>query len=329
MFTNLMLFRVVADWPQALPSFQDALAKEAFKPCGATQQKATGWVPPRGQAHGEFAESVAGQWIAKFIIETKAVPAAALRSRVDEMAQQIEATTGRAPGKREKKDLREDALLELLPHAFPKLASNWVWFDPQTRILAVDAGSPARADEVITSLTRVAGSGFSLHLMQTQSTPKSIMTHWLAGKEPDAMPSEFVLGRECELKGGGEQPATVKFKNHDLWADEVRQHLADGKLPIALAVNWEGRVNFTLTEAMVLKKIGFDDSVFADAGDEDDRFDTDVAIKTAELQQMIEQLLQALGGEQQPGATPAPASEAPKTRAQPQEALTVDSGPPF
>jgi recombination associated protein RdgC len=328
-FSNLILFRVEADWPQALTQFQDALVQEMFSPCGATQQKATGWVPPRGQAHGEFAESVSGQWIAKFVIETKAVPADALRRRVDELAQQIEATTGRAPGKREKKDLREDALLELLPHAFPKQASNWVWFDPETRILALDAGSPARADEITTSLTRVAGSGFSLRLIQTQSTPQSVMAHWLSSEEPDAMPSEFALGRECELKGSGEQPAMVKFKHHDLWTDEVRQHLADGKLPIALAVNWEDRVRFTLTESMVLKKIGFD-SVFADAGDDDDRFDTDVAIKTAELQQLIAQLLQALGGEQVPGAMPPPAPEAaPGQRTQPDEALAADAGPPF
>ena len=119
------------------------------------------------------------------------------------------------------------------------------------------------------------------------------------------MPAEFALGRECELKGSGEQPAMVKFKNHDLWTDEVRQHLADGKLPVSLAVSWEERVRFTLTESMVLKKIGFDDSVFADAGDDDERFDTDVTIKTAELQQVIEQLLAALGGEQMPGTLPA------------------------
>ena len=327
-----MLFRVLADWPQALTQLQDALAQEAFSPCSATQQKATGWVPPRGQAHGEFAESVAGQWIAKFVIETKAVPADALRRRVDELAQQIEATTGRAPGKREKKDLRDDALQELLPHAFPKQASNWVWFDPETRILALDVGSPARADEITTSLTRVAGSGFALRLIQTQSTPQSVMAHWLASEDPDALPSEFALGRECELKGSGEQPAMVKFKHHDLWTEEVRQHLADGKLPIALAVSWEDRVRFTLTEALVLKKIGFDDSVFANAGDNDDRFDTDVTIKTAELQQLIAQLLPALGGEQEPGALPAsmqPVATPAVQDTQPAVAQEEDAGPPF
>ena len=303
-----MLFRLEAEWPQSLDQLQEALAQEEFAPCSATQQKATGWTPPRGQAHGEFVESVAGQWIAKFTIETKAVPSDALRRRVDELAQAIETTTGRVPGKREKKDLRDDALQELLPLAFPKQSSNWVWFDPETRILALDAASPARADEITTSITRVAGRGFGLRLIQTQSTPQSVMAHWLSSTDPAEIPSEIALGRECELKGSGEQPAMIRFKHHDLWTDEVRQHLADGKLPIALALNWEDRVRFTLTEAMVLKKIGFDDSVFSDSGEGDDRFDADITIKTAELQNLVEQLLAALGGEQLPGALPLPSS---------------------
>ncbi len=339
MFNNLMLFRLEAEWPQSLTDLQDALVQEEFSPCSATQQKSTGWKAPRGQDHGEFVESVAGQWIAKFVIETKAVPADAVRRRVDELAAQIEASTGRVPGKREKKDLRDDALQELLPHAFPKQGSNWVWFDPETRILALDAGSPARADEITSSLTRVAGKGFGIRLIQTNSTPQSVMAHWLSSEDTDAMPAEFALGRECELKGSGEQPAMVKFKNHDLWTDEVRQHLADGKLPVSLAVSWEERVRFTLTESLVLKKIGFDDSVFADAGDDDERFDTDVTIKTAELQQVIEQLLAALGGEQLPGTLPAlseapassvSASPAAKSSASPAtETAGADDSPPW
>ena len=334
-----MLFRLEAEWPQSLTDLQDALAQEEFSPCGATQQKATGWKPPRGQEHGEFVESVAGQWIAKFVIETKAVPADAVRRRVDELAAQIEASSGRVPGKREKKDLRDDALQELLPHAFPKQASNWVWFDPETRILALDAGSPARADEITSSLTRVAGKGFGIRLIQTHSTPQSVMTHWLSGEDAEAMPAEFALGRECELKGTGEQPATVKFKNHDLWTDEVRQHLADGKLPVSLAINWEDRVRLTLTEGGLLKKIGFDDSVFAASGDDDDRFDTDVTIKTAELQNLIEQLLTALGGEQLPGALPQPTAAAPASNVTAPSAVathgdspataSADDGPPW
>lgn len=115
-------------------------AKRGFLPCRANQAKATGWEPPR-EALGDLVEGVAGQIIGRFVIETKAVPADAVRKRVDELADAIEQTTGRKPGKRERKDLREDAMQELLPHAFPKRTACTVWIDPQSRLLAVDASS--------------------------------------------------------------------------------------------------------------------------------------------------------------------------------------------
>ena len=42
-------------------------------------------------------------------------------------------------------------MLELLPMAFTKQASVNVWIDPMARLLVVDAGSQAKADEVVTA----------------------------------------------------------------------------------------------------------------------------------------------------------------------------------
>lgn len=70
------------------------------------------------------------------------------------------------------------------------------------------------------------------------------------------------------------------------------------KLPTRLAMSWEGRVGFTLTEAMHLKKITYLEGVFE--GQQDDQaagFDTDVTIATGELNNLIPDLIDALGGE--------------------------------
>ena len=294
MFKNLILFRIggLAE----LTAVDAALAGEAFTPCSATQQKATGWVPPRGADHGALIESVAGQWIARFVVETKAVPGDALRRRVDELAAKVEETTGRVPGKLERKDLRDDALQELLPHAFARQAATWVWINPESRLLAVDASSLARVDEVTSSLVRTLG--VALQLVQTKETPQSVMTAWLA-EDSAQMPGEFNLGRATTLVASGEQPARVKFDKHDLRTDEVRQHVIDGKLPVSLALNWEGRVTFTLTHQLQLKGIGFDADIFDGAGDDADRFDTDVTICTAEMTELVAQIIKACGGEQE------------------------------
>ena len=73
-----------------------------------------GWVPPRGEQHGPLAESVAGQWVMRFMSESKMLPASVLNRKVNEKAEHIEKTEGRKPGKKELRDLRDDALLALL-----------------------------------------------------------------------------------------------------------------------------------------------------------------------------------------------------------------------
>jgi recombination associated protein RdgC len=81
MFKNLMIYRVGPDWPASAQQLEAALAREPFAECGPTQQKSTGWVAPRGQAHGPLVESIDGQWITRFAIETKPVPGDAVRRK--------------------------------------------------------------------------------------------------------------------------------------------------------------------------------------------------------------------------------------------------------
>ena len=83
----------------------------------------------------------------------------------------------------------------------------------------------------------------------------------------------------------------------------MRKHLAEGKLPTRLALSWEGRIGFTLTESMQLKKLAFLEGVFDDRPNDDESgFDTDVALATGELSKLIPAVIDALGGEIEPGA---------------------------
>ena len=166
----------------------------------------------------------------------------------------------------------------------------------------LDAASQARADEVLTCLVK-AVSGLAVQLVDTRMSPAAAMALWLSTKES---PSGFSVDRECELKAADESKAVVRYTRHALDTDEVAQHIALGKMPTRLAMTWNSRVSFVLTEALQLKKVAVLDVVLeaatALASDgKDDNFDADVAIATGELGQMIPELLEVLGGE---GASP-------------------------
>ncbi|WCM88370.1 recombination-associated protein RdgC [Acidovorax sp. NCPPB 3576] len=313
MFKNMIVYRIAPQWQVDLSQVEEALAKTPFVECGATQEKSLGWVPPRGDAHGLMAESVGGQWVLRFMVESKMLPGSVLNRKVKEKAARIEQETGRKPGKKEAKELKDEAKLDLLPMAFTKQGSMWVWIDPQAHWLVLDTSSQGRADEVVTLLVE-ALPGLSVALLDTQTSPQAAMSHWLSTQEP---PVGFSVDRECELKSADEAKAVVRYARHPLDIDEVREHIAAGKLPTKLAMTWDDRVSFLLSEGLQVRKISFLDTVFEGTKADDGGFDTDVAIATGELSKLIPDLIEALGGEGRTelGGTPpaAPAADAPAT----------------
>ncbi len=56
-----------------------------------------------------------------------------------------------------------------------------------------------------------------------------------------------------ELKASDDSKAVVRYAKHPLDIDEVREHIAAGKRPTRLAMTWEDRVSFELTEGMQLR----------------------------------------------------------------------------
>jgi recombination associated protein RdgC len=301
MFKNLIVYRIAEGWSAQMAQLEVELAKARFVPCGATQQKSTGWIEPRGEAHGPMVEVVGGQWVLRLMSEQRVVPGSVVKRRTEEIASQIEQQTGRKPGKKQTKELKEQALLELLPMAFTKQGVTWVWIAPKSRLLVLDCGSQARADEVVTLLVK-AINGLSLSLIQTEMSPAVAMSHWLGTGEA---PYQFSIDRECELKSPDEMKSVVRYARHPLDTDEVKQHIEMGKMPTRVAMTWRDRVSFVLTEALQLKKLAFLDVVFegetsTSAGSKTDKaeaFEADVAISTGELVQMMPDLLEALGGE--------------------------------
>ncbi len=290
-----MVYRIGPAWAASIGQLEESLQAARFVECGLTQEKSVGWIAPRGEAHGVLVESIGGQWLLKLMLESKAVPGSVITRKTRERAAQIEAATGRKPGKKETRELKDEARLELLPMAFTKQASVLVWIDPAARLLVIDAASQGKADEVLTCLAK-AMEGLGAMLLQTTISPVAAMSDWLLSQEP---PAGFSVDRECELKAGDDSKAIVRYSRHALDIEEVQQHVTNGKLPTRLAMTWQGRLSFLLTDTFQLKKLAFVEGVFQDdaSTSKDDRFDADAAIATGEIRKLIPDLLEALGGE--------------------------------
>jgi recombination associated protein RdgC len=298
MFPQITIFRLADAF--ALPSSTDieaAIAPRRHLPIGLSQEKSLGFFPPRGNETDALVEAIGGHYILRLNIETKSVPRQAINTEVTKRCETIKSQTGRMPGEKERRDIGADVLLALLPAAFPKLAAVTIWIDPERRTLALNTASQGKCDDAISELVK-AIPGLSIELIDTAISPQAAMTRWLLTTGADEFPEKFTVERECVLKSTGGDGATVKFNKHSLATEEVRKHVAEGKLPSQLALSWDGRVAFVLTDALRLKKIQFLDGVMDESGSDksEDRFDADVALSTGLLAPLVDELIDALGG---------------------------------
>ncbi len=301
LFKNIVVYRIGPDWtPPAFERLDAELQRLAFQPCGPTQEQSAGWVPPRGKEHGAMVESVANQWILKLAVERKSVPGGAVRTELDARCKAIETERGRKPGRKEKSEIKDEIVQTFLPRAFSKHAAHILWLDLQERTLVIGAGSMKAAEPVIKHLVDVMaelGHVLPLSPISTSLAPATAMAEWLTTKQA---PAGFSIDRDLELKKAGEEKSVVRYARHNLELDEIVQHIQEGKLPTQLALTWNDKVSFVLTEQLAIRKI--DIRGVEDAPKGEDGFDADAAIATGELSELLPDLLASLGGELTLGA---------------------------
>jgi recombination associated protein RdgC len=295
-FRNLQIYRLPRPWAITAEQLEQQLARAPFVATTGTDPASRGWVAPRD---GALVHAANGHWLIRLKTEKRLLPASVVNGEVRDRAKKLEELQGYAPGRKALRELRERVVEELLPKSHPVQNATFVWIDPRAGWLCVDAGTSAKAGAVIDHL-RHCLDDFPLALAHTLISPQSAMADWLAGEAPDG----FTIDRDCELKACGEDKASVAFKRHPLsdeWAGEIKEHLAAGKLPTKLALTWDDRISFVLTEKFEAKRLAFLDLLREEAEQNaemaDDQFDADFALMTGELSRFLPRLVEVLGGE--------------------------------
>ena len=292
-FKNLQLYRLPKNWADNTGKLEEQLSTLTLQPCSACDLQSIGWIAPRDG--GPLVHSVNRQWLLALGIEQKLLPASVVKQFANDKAQEIEENEGRRVGRKEMRDLREAMTIELLPRAFVRRRTTFGWIDPVNGWLAIDAASPAKAEEFLEHL-RKSVDQLPAKLLQVTQSPSSAMTGWVAEGEA---PSHFTLDQDLELRSA--EKATVRYVKHTLEGEEIRQHIADGKVVTRLAMTWGDRISFLLNENLQIKRLSFLDllkeQADSQAENEDERFDIDFTLMTGEVAQLLNDLLEALGGE--------------------------------
>ena len=294
-FKNLHPYRLSPEWPITLDALREQLATKPFKPCGSQDHESRGWVPPFDG--GELVHAVGADLLVCMQVEQRILPAAVVQREADKRAKRLEDERGFKLGRKAMKELREQVTRDLLPHAFTRIRKTFAWMNVGAGWLVVDAASEKKAEDVL-ELLRHSLDTFPLALLRTERSPMSAMADWLAGEAPEG----FTIDQDFALQSISEDRARATFKGHDLEAAHVAEHLEAGHLPIKLAMTFDDRISFVLTDRGALKRIDFldviRDQVAADEHEDAQAlFDAEFALMTGELLRLLPAIVAAMGGE--------------------------------
>jgi recombination associated protein RdgC len=294
-FKNLKIYRLSPSWAMKDEQLEDALSKFAYQGGNTLEMQSMGWIPTR--ENGGLVHTVNGQMLMTLRAEKKLLPATVVNQVAKARAQEIEEQQGYKPGRKQMKEIKERVTDELLPKAFSIYRDTRVWIDPVNRWLVIDAAASAKADEVLGLLAKSIDP-FPLESLYVAQSPAAAMTGWLAD---DEAPANFSIDQDTELRASGESRAAIRYVKHSIDADDVRRHIQSGKQCTRLAMTWADRVSFVLTESLDVKRIApldvLKENSDSMAQNDDEKFDSDMALMTGELAKLMAELVDALGGE--------------------------------
>jgi recombination associated protein RdgC len=293
-FKNLQIYRLPVNWAFTPEQMEEALQPQAFTPASSNELLRQGWDSPRG--NGKLVHTVNKQMLMMLGTDKKLLPSSVINQVAKARAVEMEEQQGFAPGKKAMKELKERVADELLPRAFSIRSNVWTWIDPVNGWLVIDAASPSKADEVIKLLLKAVDK-LPLESLRVQRSPVGVMTAWL---EADEAPYNFTIDQDTELRATGESKATVRYVKHSLDPEDIRRHIAGGKQCTRLAMTWNSRVSFVLTEQLAVKGIKPLDVIKEGETitySDDERFDNDIMMMTGEIAKLLTDLVEALGGE--------------------------------
>ncbi|WP_038258311.1 recombination-associated protein RdgC [Xenorhabdus bovienii] len=299
-FKNAMVYRMTRDIQISAETLETQLSALAFTPCGSQDMMRVGWVSPMG-SHGETLTHAAGNQILICIQrEEKILPSSVIKKELWSKIEKLEGEQHRKLKKTEKDSLKDEVIHTLLPRAFSKESQTYLWIDNDNQRIVVDANSAKRTEDALALLRKTLGS-LPVTPMMFANPIELTLTDWVSKNE---LPKEFMLQDEAELKAILEAGGVIRCKNQDLITDEIATHIESGKYVTKLALEWEERIQFTLSDDFAIKKIKFSEALKEQNDDIDredfaQRFDADFVLFSGELSRMFDSLINALGGEAQ------------------------------
>lgn len=303
---NLNVFQAESELSWTPAAIEEHLADALCPACGKQSLSTEGFAPPI-KGDSAMSHSVDGVVYALHQEISRLLPGPVVAEAVDARVETLETEQGRKVGRRERSEIKDEVVFELLPQAFTRSRHTGVLIDLNENRVWVDCASDNRAEQVVSALREALGT-LPVVPVSPASTPAALMTQWL--QEPSRLPDKMTLGDRCELQGAQDAQAVVRCNAVDLQSDEVQAHLENGMQVTRLNLCWDESLEFDLTAQLAFKRIRpldrINDSLEKlDSEDAVAELQARLALQAGAVRQLMQALYPAFGVEAQCAAAAA------------------------
>lgn len=312
LFSNILAYRATNafDLHKNLEEINQALASKPARLPGKMELNAVGFTEPVGE-EGAFIERIAPMtYVFAYNLAERMIPGKIVRQQVAARVKQIEKEQERKVYAREKQQIKDEVLNQMLPRAFidQKITYGMV----MGPYILIDSSSAKRGEDILSTLRSCLGS-LGVRPVAVKTTPIDAFTRWFTTNEIDGpfrMTGDFKANNRSDesdfVNGKGTSPQDEGL------SDLVLEH--DRRVTV-LGLSWGTATGesatFTVNEMIGIKGIKWPESLAEMAadqvGEEDDEdarrvtlLRTTLILLGAELKQLLADLLPALGGEEIP-----------------------------
>ncbi|MFT5162855.1 MAG: recombination associated protein RdgC [Alteromonadaceae bacterium] len=295
-FSNIYFFKFTQPFETSQEELEKSLDELKFTPCGTLDLSKFGWTSALGNNTSGYTHEANGNIYLRAKKEEKILPASVIKDLLEEKVANIEKAESRPVKKKEKEQIKEDIIHSLLPQAFTKSSYVSGYIDTNNQLLLINVSSKNKADDFMSLLRKAIGT-LPVEPVRKDGTIELLLTHWL---KDQALPDQFSLEMEAELKSPEEDGAVVKVKQQDLTADEITRHMETGKQVTKLALLWQERVSFIIQDDISIKRVKFGELIKEQNDDipSDDKLakmDADFTLMAAEFGELIPYIIKEVG----------------------------------
>jgi len=168
----------------------------------------------------------------------------------EEKVKLLETERGYAVKRSERAQLAEDIEFDLLPKAFCLQKKYFALFDTVHKRLILNTSSLNQADHLL-SLLRKSIPGMQIDPLVSTENLALRFNDWI--NHPDDLPPNFELASDCLLTSLDNEKKRFSCKGGEL--SEIQSLLSQGFSATEISLVWHERIQFTLTQDLLIKRI--------------------------------------------------------------------------